>query len=553
MRLALAIACCGILRSGAQTAINAFHPNFLLPCNAGQTFELPVYYQNFTGTSQPLTVEVRTGSVVFARGGAWARPTDANGFVLVTLTVQSGRVISPGPLYTIQRHFNYNGYGSPPPPKPCSNPPPSLVLPGDPRIRYVGRLLVASNFALMNYPGTYFEARFSGTSIGIEMESPTSTQVWFDVWIDGSYRGKFAPSNLAPSIHTFSGLGPGVHHIMVQKRNEALISGKNLAAMFHGLHLPSGGYITNHGIMRHRKLVFLGDSWTVGYGIYGAPREDNDRHYDAFPSVVARHFNADHHAVAISGRGVIRNAYDSVTNSAATKMPTYYSTFLSHTGYYAEAMSNYRGGDFNHDTFVPDAVVVFLGINDFVGTSGLPTTNEFKEAYSNLIMQIRTTHPSYTKVFCVSYFGPEAQVAAPLITQVVASATHAGIPNVYSIPIPKLGLGPGGSMSGLHNHPSPSEHIAFASNIIAVMQSVMGWKTNDPPSPTIRVSSLNGRDYRIEWGSDSQVRYTIEISSDLLSSSWTPQGSDLVGTNGVMAVTNSASSGTTFVRIKAQP
>ena len=93
-------------------------------------------------------------------------------------------------------------------------------------------------------------------------------------------------------------------------------------------------------------------------------------------------------AVSYSGRGVVRNYGDS-NKTSPDPMPSLYDRTC-----YFDSTSKW-----NFKSWVPQAVVINLGTNDF-STHPYPDSSIFEAAYGKLIDRVRTLYPNVT-VFCV--------------------------------------------------------------------------------------------------------------------------------------------------------
>jgi lysophospholipase L1-like esterase len=121
-----------------------------------------------------------------------------------------------------------------------------------------------------------------------------------------------------------SGLPAGSHHLLLVKRTEGF-SGANFGdptgnapSTFGGLVLDDGASLTALGTAPARKILFIGDSISVGYGVDSSsltcPAPDYDHpytnNYRAFTSLTGRRFEADYQVSAVSGHGLVRNYGD---------------------------------------------------------------------------------------------------------------------------------------------------------------------------------------------------------------------------------------------------
>ena len=297
------------------------------------------------------------------------------------------------------------------------------------------------------WPGVYFETRFRGDSVAFRIGPG---EVILHVQVDG----KPVQALVKPAgIYRISGLASGEHVVRINVATESQAG----ANRFGGFLLPSGATPLAME-QRTRRLEFIGDSHTVGYGNISASREcseaevwattDNTR---AYGPLVAGHYGADYRVNAISGRGIVRN-FD---GGAGDTLPQAYPHVL-----------------FDHsvrdtDTaWQPQVVVMALGTNDFSTPlkDGEPwkTRKALQEAYVQtyveFVKSLRTRYPQARFVLWATD-GAEGEIRAQVV-EVVKQLQEAGETRVDFVPIDGL------AMEGCHWHPSMADHQLIASKLI---------------------------------------------------------------------------------------
>ena len=164
-------------------------------------------------------------------------------------------------------------------------------------------------------------------------------------------------------------------------------------AVFHGLLLDKGAKLLPPPERPVRKIEFIGDSITVGYGVEGpgitCPSErEFKNNWKAFSAVAARELKAEYQIIAISGRGVVKN-YGEKINISAEPLPLYYDRTLQ----------NDPAIKWDFKSWTPDAVVINLGTNDF-SAQPVPEGGVFTKAYVDLIKRVRNNHPEAHVFIC---------------------------------------------------------------------------------------------------------------------------------------------------------
>lgn len=167
-----------------------------------------------------------------------------------------------------------------------------------------GRVGITASGYRHQWPGVYFEAAFRGPRVALRFDD--AINAW-RASIDG------APPILidrpGKADVTIDRLPPGTHRIRLDKLTES-----TAPARFGGFFVPP-----RHSLPapppRLRQIEFIGDSSMAGYGAranridctQAEVRATTDTP-DAFAARAAQHFGADYQVLAISGRGLIRNA-----------------------------------------------------------------------------------------------------------------------------------------------------------------------------------------------------------------------------------------------------
>lgn len=198
------------------------------------------------------------------------------------------------------------------------------------------------------WPGTYFEARFTGDTVAVKVDDAVDNLY---VLVDGSH--KLTLTRPGQATVSLDDLGDGSHTIRLEKASETQAA----TGTFDGFFVPSSSDTLPPPVY-DRAIEFIGDSYTVGYGntSRGQTCSDDDVRdttdtSQAFAPAVAKHFNAAYRIMAFSGRGIVRN-YGG--GNPGLTLPYFYDYALFD-----------RSVPANDAGWSPDAVVIALGTNDF--------------------------------------------------------------------------------------------------------------------------------------------------------------------------------------------
>ena len=238
------------------------------------------------------------------------------------------------------------------------------------------------------WPGTYFEARFTGDTVFVDLGSGEKHA---RISVDGrEVADLLRPEHGVWRIH---GLRPDEHAVRVDIVSES----RDGVQTFGGFFVPAKTAALMPPPARSRAIEFIGDSYTVGYGAASSGRACSDdevwRTTDnalAFGPQVARRFDADYRILAISGRGMVRN----FSNGGGDTLPAAWARLLP-----ADARAGLAADD---PEWSPRLVVIGLGTNDFstpVGAGepwrdGVALTAAFEARYIEFGRALHRRYPS---------------------------------------------------------------------------------------------------------------------------------------------------------------
>jgi lysophospholipase L1-like esterase len=320
----------------------------------------------------------------------------------------------------------------------------------------------AARFA---WPGTLISAEFTGTSVKAKLsETQTLDQIRdFDrimVRIDDEAPKTFT---LAEGLHVYPlarGLQNGRHRLSIWKRTEPAVG----VITFHGLLLDPGASLSP--VPRpERRILFVGDSITAGYGNEGSGpfcpwTASQENSHETWGAHAARELEAEFVAMAWSGKGVTRNCGgpDPLT------MPQIYERVIP---------TEEASPVIPHEA--ADAVVINLGTNDWC--RGLPDQGTFVREYEKLVQALRKRHP---KALIVLGLGPmladdhppQARTLTRSWLDTVKQARAAqGDANVELI---ELWYDPAEGV-GCDYHPNVRTHARLGRELAALLRTRLGW------------------------------------------------------------------------------
>ena len=325
-------------------------------------------------------------------------------------------------------------------------------------IQYVGRFDRRDPKKVkFDWPGVFIRAAFEGTCCSIRLKDGHNL---YAVTVDDQ-PVKVLVTDTSTVYSVATNLTDSIHTILIQKRTEAFV-GKG---EFMGFILDDGRELHTPSSIPDRRIEFIGNSITCGYGVEGESasspfKPETENATLSYAGLIGRALNADYAMVAYSGKGVVRNYGDS-NKSSSEPMPSVYNrTCCSDPTLIWDYMN-----------WIPQVVVINLGTNDF-STQPHPDKSVFQEAYKQLINRVQSQYPDVT-VFCIC--GPLIdEPCARYIEEVVGQCKQQNAnKKVFYIGIKKNLL----NMSDMGSdwHPNIQGQRKIADVILPKIQDVMNW------------------------------------------------------------------------------
>lgn len=261
-----------------------------------------------------------------------------------------------------------------------------------PGLRWEGRVrFEADRSATYDWASVRVHAKFQGDALAVYARLG---QNYLDVLVDGervavlgakssaeglAWEGIGIPPQATGGIPVYvvRGLAPGAHRLTVAKR-----SGPNFGPVtLLGFRFASPEPLPQPPAAHPRRLEFIGDSLTNGYGLEGpglqcktlAAYENSSR---AWARACAESLHAEAQILAYSGYGLVRN-YGAAGSASDDPVPFYYPRRVL-----ADP------APWPREDYVPDLSVIFLGTNDYSTQPG-PSAQAFEDAYAAFLGQVR--------------------------------------------------------------------------------------------------------------------------------------------------------------------
>ncbi len=266
------------------------------------------------------------------------------------------------------------------------------VSPDNEFIEYTGRIDFSDKKnPQFSYPGVSIKASFEGTEIGFIIndfgEGDSAHANVFEVIVDDSLHQTVYLKSGKNKVLFESVIENKKHTIELFKRTESSVG----TCSFSGFLTQNGSLISPIKLKLNRKIEFIGDSWTCGYGNMRAdikPKQgfnsQNENNYLAFGAITARNLKAQYVCTAYSGRGMYRNS----SGYTHGTLPLIYDQIIPDN----EKLI------WNHQSYEPDLTVIDLGTNDFypeawAEPSALDSAS-YVLTYVAFVKKIKVLHPN---------------------------------------------------------------------------------------------------------------------------------------------------------------
>ena len=326
-----------------------------------------------------------------------------------------------------------------------------LVTPDNPNIAYIGRFYVSDNIKPeFMYSGCAIRTTFSGTSVTLLMKDD-SLRNMFTILLDDSLF--VLTANRVDSTYQLAeNLNDTIHHLEIIRRTEW--HGGNTT--FLGLRIDPKSKVFKPEIS-DRKIEFIGNSYTCGYGIEGLSQQEDfkyttENNYLSFGAITARALNAEYLAVCRSGIGIVQG-YGGLRKFT---MPMCYDEIIMNDSV-----------KWDYTKYKPQLVVIDLIANDL---SAPLDSAEFCDAYLKFLERIRKNYAEAT-IVCIA--GPSSPGKA---WQTVQNYIHAIVDEFskQDTLVNYFEFSPF-EMHGSDWHPNVTEHQGMSEELAPYLKNLMKW------------------------------------------------------------------------------
>jgi len=317
-----------------------------------------------------------------------------------------------------------------------------------------------TDYVSFGYSGVRIITRFEGTSLKMRISSPEKENYLLCI-IDDSIQDKIHLATSTSEVILASGLADKTHKVEVIKITESLQG----LCKFYGFTLDAGKTLQQPDALPDRRIHFIGNSITCGYGIEVLDKNlhfeaATENFYDAYAALTARTLDAEWNIVSRSGIGMYRNYGEPVAGSTNCMYNIYNQTF------YDKASPLW-----DYSRFQPHVVCVNLGTNDFSESKG--DTALFAANYRKFLDTLRLNYPA-TKIVILA--GPMYNnlIYVNLLKKLVSARNAAGDTQCWFF---ELSAQDGSLGYGADWHPSRAQARKNANELASFLAKITGWQS----------------------------------------------------------------------------
>lgn len=341
-------------------------------------------------------------------------------------------------------------------------------------VTLLGRVFLSPDGGIcMGLSGTGAELDFTGDRLSITLcgncgQSDKLARV--GVFVDGHRVKDICLSDSAQTVQII-GKGDTPVNVKIIKLSEcAFACCKIISIDAHGGKMQKAA-------QKQRKIEFIGDSMTCGYGVddydmthgFSTLTEDCTK---SFAVKTAQLLCAQYSLVSYSGYGVISGYTETGVKDTRQVLPKYYEKcgYTESTGFDGQDPSEL---EWDFSAFTPDVIVINLGTNDlsYTGTSA-EREQEFIQGYVDFLKQVRSKNHAAKIICTLGTMG--TQLNGAMLEAVRQYSSLTGDKNIDTLELEQQNTDADGVT--INFHPSEKTYDKVALKLSEKIRSDMGWE-----------------------------------------------------------------------------
>ncbi len=330
-------------------------------------------------------------------------------------------------------------------------------------VKPLGRTFMKDGVRILSHTCSGVEFAFRGNYADITLTSNCKTsKARAAIYVNGKMVKDTMLNNSEETFHIFDSDEAENCIVSVVKLSEAAYS--NIGVKSINVNSEFGIIPTPE---RTRKIEFIGDSITCGYGVdaadqYEAFATTNENGEKTYAAITGKYFNAEYNVVSWSGIGVYSSYTEGSKPNQSFLMPSVYE----------KTAANERTEKWNFSQWQPDLIVINLGTNDNTWTKGIQERVDlFGSAYYDFIKQVRAVNPDAYIICSLGVMG--SKLLPEIKEQVEAYSRDTGDNRITTFEFDYRDGKADGFGAGFH--PSAKTHQKMADKLIPFISEIMGW------------------------------------------------------------------------------
>lgn len=340
-------------------------------------------------------------------------------------------------------------------------------------VRVIGRTLVRDGIRYMNYSCSGIEFTFTGTKAEAVLcsDSPDFDEehkAWIAVFIDDEEvpSKRFRVDKEEGTYLLYKGKAKNTQIRLVKYSEVAfgMVGIKYIITDGNNPPMPTKAST--------RRLEFIGDSITCGYGNEGSSVDESfttaqENPWLAYAARAARELDAEYHLICRSGIGLISSWTETDEPNREWLIPDLYP--------YTDKATDITLGNngievWDKNNFAPDCIIINIGTNDCSYTKNIPDRVKlFGEKYYQFVKFIKTYNPN-ALILCT--LGVMVQDLCSVIEEQVRKLNQEGHKEIYYM---TFDLQQEADGIGANNHPSLMTHKKMAEQLVIKLKEILHW------------------------------------------------------------------------------
>ena len=320
------------------------------------------------------------------------------------------------------------------------------------KIRIRGRHTASEQYLEFDWTNSGIAFNFVGNGFILSFgDYCGDAPAYIRVSIDNKDKRRYAVVNGSERV-IIEGLADKRHRIEILKitEGEAKLKLDTLTL------LGNGAMLRNPPHNSPRRIEFIGDSITCGYGVLGSHTDPTYLTYQqdgtrGYAGITAERFGADARFISISGKGIVCNCNGDRTDVKA--------------GEYYEMQS--RTGGVCNDGWIADAVVINIGTNDCGGPA---PDDEFASAVKDLVVKVCARYPEAQIIWM---YGMMSQLYRDVLRKTIREISKTDKKLHFLFVDTVFG---NLEETGANGHPNVRAGIRASNLLYKKLRSVTGWK-----------------------------------------------------------------------------